>query len=311
MSYEILLFPREPGQEWSQVLAADDEDGPDLDLAAINRGVARFRRIEAGLREELTEPVRTWVAEELGGDVLGELQTRDSRLRVDLYDRSASVSAPAADPAAPVQDLIRRAVEIVAAETGYEPYDPTRQDTFDGTLDEESARAWEARADDQDDLWAGNPATGQTTGVDTDETAAVAQLEGQVMDEADQERPLDPREERARLLAERRRQIEEQRRDPAVLRRRAWFYVIFGVLMAIMGGLRLAEGDTGILTWLFVGVALFELVGARLLFTQSKLAQEQRDQEATETGQNPSEPAQGPTEASPTGPEEQNGRNEP
>jgi len=269
MTYEILLYPRTPGQDWVEVLAADDADGPEMDLTSLNRGVATFRRVEASLREQLAEPVRTWVAEELDGDVLGQLQTRDSSLRVDLYDRSASVSVPIASVSAPidaleapVQDLVRRAVEIVAAETGYEAYDPQRGDTFDGSFDDVAAQAAPSRASDHDDLWA-------------DETSIAPEDEG--ADDEDEEAALDPRAERARLIQERRQQLLEERNTPSALRRRAWFYIVFGVLLTAIGLMRRADGQTDLLTWLFLGFGAFELVGAYLLFSQAKRAQTPQD----------------------------------
>lgn len=283
MSYEILLFPRTPGQDWVEVLEADETDGPELDLVALNRGVARFRRIEARLREQLTEPVRTWAAEDVGGDILGELQTRDSGLRVDLYDRSASVSVPSGDAA--VDDLVRQAVEIVASETGYEAYDPQVRATWNGSFDAEARQASISSVSDRDDLWALDSDTARG-GALSDETEE-APLEGQVIDGEEQEGPLDPRAERARLLQERREQLMEERRQPASLRRRAWFNVVFGVIAIGIGVVRQSTGDTGVLTWLFLGVGVFEIGGAWLLFSQAR--------QATEQGQQPVAPEQSPT----------------
>lgn len=289
MSYEILLFPRTPGQDWVEVLEADEVEGPPMDVATLNRGVATFRRIEARLRDQLTEPVRTWAAEELDGDVLGELQTRDSRLRVDLYDRSASVSAPYGGPSAPVHDLVRQAVEIVAAETGYQAYDPQVQASWDGSFDEEAGQASLSRGSDRDDLWADD--LGTELGGDAPEDAPAedpAALEGRVVDE-DREEARDPRAERARLIQERRQQLMEERRQPAALRRRGWFYVVFGTVVTAFGLMRLSAGNTELLTWLFLGVGLFELGGAWLMFTQARQAQQQ-DQASSGLGQSPATP---------------------
>lgn len=302
MSYEILLYPRTPGQDWAEVLAADEQDGPTLDQAALNRGVARFRRIEARLREDLGEPVRTWVAEELDGDILGEFQTRDSRLRVDLYDRSASVSAPYVGPGSAVHDLIRHAVEIVAAETGYEAYDPQVQDTFDGTFDDAAGQASASRLTDQDDLWAGDASAsgpeeftghGEAQALDA---AAVAPLEGRVLDDEavdeDQAAPLDPRAERARLIQERReerrQQIEAQRRDPAALRRRGWIYLVLGGFLTAFAVMRISAGVTDVLTWMFLIVGVFEMVGARLMFSQSRRFAQEQQAQASSGGEEPS-----------------------
>ena len=49
MSYDILLYPREPDQDWEAVLAADEADTPEEVLAdenALAAGVGTFRRIE-------------------------------------------------------------------------------------------------------------------------------------------------------------------------------------------------------------------------------------------------------------------------
>lgn len=285
MNYEILLYPRTPGQDWVEVLAADEADSPQMDLAGLNRGVAVFRRVEARLREQLAEPVRTWVAEELDGDVLGQLQTRDSSLRVDLYDRSASVSAPYGGPGDPVHDLVREAAEIVAAETGYEAYDPQRGATFDGSFDDEAGQALPSQTADQDDLWAADGPNHDTGVSPPSDAATEPALEGRVVDEEDQDGPLDPRAERARLIQERRQQLLEQRRNPAALRRRGWFYVIFGVILTAIGLMRLADGDTEVLTWLFLGVGAFELVGAWLLFSQAGQVEPPQDPQASDAGQ--------------------------
>lgn len=289
MSYEIRLYPREHGQDWAEVVAADEADGPDMDQATLNRGVASFRRIEARLREQLTEPVRTWVPEALDGDILGELQTRDSRLRVDLYDRSALVSAPYGGPGAPAQDLIRQAVEIVAAETAYEPFDPQVQDTFDGSFDDEAGEATLSLRADQDDLWAEDGPHTDHDDATSPDAATAAPLEGRVVDHEEQRPALDPRAERARLIQERRQQIQEERRTPAALRRRGWFYVVFGAIIIAFGLVRLNSGESQALTWLFLGVGVFELASAALMFSQAKKVEAQ-SQEANDPGQQPGAP---------------------
>ncbi|WP_109474151.1 hypothetical protein [Ornithinimicrobium cavernae] len=284
MSYEILLYPRTPGQDWVEVLDADEADGPEMDLATLNRGVATFRRIEARLREQLTEPVRTWVAEEVGGDVLGELQTRDSGLRVDLYDRSAAVSAPYGGLSDPVHDLVRQAVEVVAAETGYEAYDPQVGATWDGSFDEEAGQASLSRVSDRNDLWAeADPGTPDEDGASPD-TATPTPPEGTVVDDEDQDGSLDPRAERARLIQERRQQLLEERRKPAALRRRGWFYAIFGTIVIVIGLMRLFAGQTELLTWLFLVVGVFEAGGAWVMFSQARRAQQQ-DQQSSDPAQ--------------------------
>lgn len=293
MSYEILLYPRTPGQGWDEVLAADEVDGPQMDLVTLNHGVARFRRIEAALRDQLTEQVRTWVPEQLDGDILGEFQTRDSGLRVDLYDRSASVSAPAGDHADAVHDLVRRAVEIVAAETGYEAYDPQAGTTWDGSFD---AAAPASPSTDRDDLWAEDAGT-PPGGAPSDEVQETP-LEGRVVDGGQTEGTLDPRAERARLMQERREQLLEQRRQPAALRRRAWFNVVFGVIAIGIGLMRQSAGQTGFLTWLFLGLGVFELFSAWFLFSQARQAAEQ-EQQPLDVDQSPDTPNDGPDGTTP------------
>lgn len=296
MSYEILLYPRTPGQDWGEVLEADEADGPEMDLVTLNQGVARFRRIEAALREQLTEQVRTWVPEGLDGDILGEFQTRDSGLRVDLYDRSASVSAPAGDPATPVHDLVRRAVEIVAAETGYEAYDPRAGATWDGSFDAAAAQASPPAATDRDDLWAEGAGTAPG-GTPSDEVSETP-LEGPVVDGEEPEGTEDPRAARARLMQERREQLLEQRRQPAALRRRAWFNVVFGVIAIGIGLMRQSAGQTDFLTWMFLGLGVFELFSAWFLFSQARQAAEQ-EQQSPDADQAPGTPHDDPDGTTP------------
>lgn len=138
MSYDITLCRRSPGQDWDDALAeADAEDtGAESDPQALAAGVETFRRIELRLREVLDGEVETWVAEETGGDVYGELTATRTGLQVELFDRSASVSLPDGehDDLEQVHAQARRAVEIVADETGYEAYDHQTRSDFDGTL---------------------------------------------------------------------------------------------------------------------------------------------------------------------------------
>lgn len=174
MSYDILLYPRRPGQEWAEVVEADEEETPDDDLRdekALAEGVATFGRIEARLREALTGPVETWVAEETGGDVFGEFSETDSGLQVELFHGSAAVSFPYwdRDDLAGFHEQVRRAVTIVAEETGYEPYDPQTEDTFDGTFADEEGRE------------------------------ATRALSGEVVEDEPTARPVDPRQEPAFL----------------------------------------------------------------------------------------------------------------
>lgn len=141
MSYDIALYPRQPGQEWDEAIREADTDDHALtaDDAALARGVEVFGRIEAQLREVLSGPVETWVAEETGGDVYGELTATETGIQVELFDRSAAVSFSYGDDSdvERVHREVREAVGVVARETGYEAYDPQTDASFDGTFDDE------------------------------------------------------------------------------------------------------------------------------------------------------------------------------
>lgn len=244
MSYDIALYPRQPGQDWDAVIEADQQDGPAMDQAQLDAGVATFRRIEARLREQLTEPVEVWVAEETDGDVVGELDATESGLQVELYDRSASVSFPywERDNLPAFHDLVRRAVAIVADETGYQAYDPQTGSAFDGTFSDESGLA-ATRS-----LAAGEDpgATAGAVGADASGAAGAAVGSGGIGDR------MDPR------------------RSPQALRRRAWLYVVIGVILTFFGAQRWMAGDTGLLTWFILGIGAFDLIGGWLMFTTSR-----------------------------------------
>lgn len=234
MSYEIALYPRTPGQSWAEVVAADEQDGPGVDQAALDAGVSSFRRIEAQLREHLTEPVEVWVAEETDGDVFGELSGTESGLQVELYDRSASVSFPvrAREDRAVFLDQVRRAVRIVATETGYEAYDPQTGRSFDGLIEEEGLSA--------DELAYAAPAsqgTGATTGPGAAGNEAL------------------------------------QRMDVKMLRRRSVLYLVLGAILAAFAFMRFSSGDTGWFAWLIAGFALFNLFAGAMLRALSKQAE--------------------------------------
>lgn len=262
MSYEILLYPRRPGQSWDEVIAEDEQDGPGLDQTSLNRGVARFRRIEARLREQLTEPVRTWVAEETDGDVLGEFDATESGLRVELYDRAAQVSFPWSGPEAPVTDLARTAIEIVAEETGFEPYDAEVGREFTGDFDDAAGRAAMERAAREAEE---NPEPETLTDGDTDGT--------------DPATPVDPRQQAAEDMQ---RRLQEQ--DPAKLRRRSRLYVILGVVLVAYGVWRIMEGDSGFLTWLILGIGAFDLLGGWMMSAMATQVEAARRQQGTVDG---------------------------
>lgn len=235
MTDEILLYPRRSDQTWDEVVAADaEETSEDVlgDEVALAQGVATFARMEARLREELTGPVTTWVAEEVGGDVFGELSAPGSGLQVELYHGSASVGVVAAEglDAEEHERLVRRAVEVVAEVTGYEAYDPQTRASFDGTV---TIPAASHDADAGIDADAGE-------GSDAEAAAAASASPAST-------RP-DPRQ------------------DPGFARRRGRLYVIIGVLATAYGAWRLSVGDAGILTYLVLGIGVFDLLGGLAMF---------------------------------------------
>jgi hypothetical protein len=235
MSYDILLFPRHPGQDWEEVLAADELDGPEGTQADLDEGVATFRRIEARLRDQLTGPVETWVAEEVGGDVYGELTVPGSGLQVELYDRSASVSLGGGEgdgDAEAAHEQARMAVSVVAEETGYEPYDPQRKADFDGTV-----------------------------------VAAV-------------EEPA-PSAREAALMA--------MRRDPGVMRRRAYLYLGIGLVLALLGVYRLFGGQGGWLTWLVLAIGVFDLIGGLMMMSLARQITEAEEKDTSTSSSDPVE----------------------
>lgn len=242
MTYEIALYPRTPGQDWKDVLAADQLDGPPMDRAALDSGVATFRRIEARLREQLTEPVEVWVAEETDGDVLGELTATESGLKVDLYDRSASVTFPLqpAVPRAVLHERARQAVRAVVAETGFEAYDPQTGRGYDGLFDDGG----------QDELVDAVGDTGYTG--DTADTGAGASAAA----------PANP--------------LTDPRLDPRMLRRRSILYLVVGVALLVFAFVRFNAGDTGWVTWLFLGFAGFNLLAGWMMRGLAAQAEQRR-----------------------------------
>lgn len=246
MTYEIAFYPGRPGSGWDDLIAADQQDGPPLDQAALDDGVATFRRIEAALREQLTEPVEVWVAEELDGDVIGELTAAESGLQVELYDRSASVSFPRRDrdDRSAFHQQVRQAVRVVAAETGYEAYDPQTGRAFDGLIDDQG------------------PGSGATV-----EPAAATAAPGAGLGVAPGApgRP-DP--------------TSDPRMDPKMLRRRSTLYLVMGLVLAVFGFLRFSSGDTGWLTWVTIGFAFFTLLGASMMRSMAKQVEQRRAEPA-------------------------------
>lgn len=290
MSYEILLFPRQPGQDWDEVLAADEADTPDEVLNsedAMAEGVATFRRIESRLRRFLPGEAETWVAEETGGDVLGEYTDADTGLSVELYHGSAQVSFPYR----PVDNLsgfhikVREAARIVAEETGYEAYDAQTRASFDGTIRDEEGRAaallnpTDDRVDGDDDLAtdpadlappSGAPVVHPASGGPDDTVAA-----------AEEPAELSPREKRLQAMM-------EARSDPKRVRRRAFFDLALAVLIAAWVLYRRNEGDTGFLTTVLMILGFMNLLAGVLgLRHAARLDREGAEGGAPEDGPGP------------------------
>lgn len=252
MSYDISLYPRQPGQDWSSIIDADQQDGPEMDQAQLDAGVATFRRIEARIREQLTEPVEVWVAEETDGDVIGELNAMDSGLQIELYDRSASVSFPFGDrdDVEAFHRSVRRSVAIVADETGYQAYDNQTGSAFDGTFDDETGNAMVRQL-----------------GEDTDGDLAGAGAVGAGTVGAGAATGVTPADDASPGLGDR----VDPRRSPQALRRRAWLYLIIGLILVFFGAQRWIGGDSGWLTWLIIGIGIFDLIGGWMMFQTSRI----------------------------------------
>lgn len=267
MSYDISFYPRQPGQDWEAAIEADQQDGPEMTQEQLDAGVATFRRIEATVREHLTEPLEVWVAEETDGDVLGELTGLESGLQVELFDRSAAVSFPYQErpDAAAFHDQVRQVVRIVGQETGYEAYDAQTGRAFDGIIDDgpgiEAARA----LGDTTDGYGGSPVAqaGSAPGAD-----------GEVTDTAYPGAATDP-------------DRPDPRRDPKLLRRRAWLYLVIGFILTALGLQRWLSGDTGILTWFVLGIGAFDLVGGWMMMNLSRRIAEVESQGGILPPQNP------------------------
>lgn len=263
MSYDILLYPRTPDQPWDDVLAADEEEADDAtlaDAAALEQGLATFRRIEERLRQVLPGELDTWVAEETGGDVYGELTDPETGLQVELFAGSASVSYPYREHADlhSFHEQVRQTVRVVAEETGYDVYDPQTGADFDGSFADQAGR------DAARELGGVGPeaAAGSATAADS-ETATVSPGEAAEADPATT-RPADPRQ------------------DPAFLRRRGTLYLALGALLAAVGAWRLSGGSTGWLTWLVIIIGVFDLLGGLFMLSLSR-----RIQAAEESRQHP------------------------
>lgn len=259
MSYDILLYPRTPGQSWEEVLAADEEEADDATLAdeaALEQGVATFRRIEARLLDLLPGDLETWVAEETGGDVFGELSVPDTGLQVELFAGSAAVSFPYWErpDLDAFHEQVRQAVRVVAEETGYEAFDPQTDATFDGTFDDEAGRAM----------------TRQLGESEVDGTAGAGAPEGTDATGGPAAPGPDPR--------------PDPRQDPAFLRRRGRLYTVIGAVLVLFGLWRLTTEGSGWLTLLVLGIGVLDLLGGLAMLATARRAAES---EAAGTGAAP------------------------
>lgn len=258
MSYDILLYPRTPGQDWDEIVAADGEDTDDSTLAdagALERGVATFRRIETRLRQALPDDLETWVAEETGGDVYGELSVGDTGLQVELFAESAAVSFPYTDQ----DDLdafhaqVRQTVRIVAEETGYEAYDPQTGSSFDGTFADEVGRA----------------ATRRLSAADTEQPSPLEDTSADLSTSTD---PSTPHPSDGSAATPTVTTPADPRQDPAFLRKRGVLYLVLGVLLTVFGLWRLVTGDSGWLTILVVVIGVMDLLGGVFMLSLSRRA---------------------------------------
>lgn len=253
MSYDILLYPRRPDQTWDEVVAADEDEVDDVSLGdetALAAGTATFRRIEDRLREVLPGELETWVAEETGGDVYGELSDPATGLQVELYARSAAVSFPywEHEDLEAFHEQVRRTVEVVSEETGYEAYDPQTGAGFDGDLDDARGRE------------------------------AVRQLAAEERspappDERDPEAEAGASPARAAVPAGR---SADPRQDPAFLRRRGILYLVLGALLTLFGFWRLNAVGSGWLTVLVLAIGVLDLLGGVFMLSLSRRAAEAR-----------------------------------
>lgn len=256
MSYEISLYPRRPGQDWEEVLEADDAldpEGDGGDEAQLAEGVETFGRIEARLRELITEPVETWVAQGTGGDVYGEFSVPESGLQVDLYHGSAAVTFEHQErddeELEAFHQQVRQAVRIVAEETGYQAYDAQTKDSFDETFAEHP------------DAGAG---------------ADAGSAEGATGQGEDGKPELTPRQ------AMRQRALEA-RRDPVRMRRRAKFDIAFGLAMVAFATWARNSGSGGLLNTIVLVLGVITLFGGIFVLLNGRRAQQaqQAEQEST------------------------------
>lgn len=275
MTYDILLYPRRPGQDWSEVVAADEAETPEealQDEGVLAEGVATWARIEDRLRERLAGPVETWVAEETGGDVFGELTASDTGLQVELFHGSAAVSFPGGggDDDDEVQDKVREAVRVVAEETGYEAYDPQTADGFDGTFAAgavgSAGSAGPAGPAGSGERGGGGTVSGAGPALEPD--AVVPAQDGAAGGTGPAGTgPAD-------------RALADPRQDPAFLRRRGVLYLLLGVLLTAYGLWRLTgAGGTGWITVVVIVIGVVDVLGGLMMLSLARAAAAARETE--------------------------------
>ena len=258
MSYDISLYPRQPGQDWDQVLAADEALDPDGDggsQAELDAAVATFARIESRVSLFLPGEQDSWVAEETGGDVYGELVDSATGLQVDLYHGSAAVTFPywQHEDAQTFYRRVAEVVRIVAEETGYQAYDNQTGTDFVAVDEGRVGSAMETLA----------------------EVGALTVAGQSSTDAQDDEEELDPRAARAKAREEILKARMEAARDPQLVRRRAKFDIFLGIAMVTFGLWSRTQGSEGWLNLLVLVVGGMTLIGGVVgLRTAAKLAAE-------------------------------------
>ncbi|MFX0537431.1 hypothetical protein ACQBAT_00315 [Ornithinimicrobium sp. Y1847] len=279
MTYEILLYPRTAGQSWDEVIANAEADTPDEvlgDEAAMAEGVKTWEAMEDRLREVLAGPVETWVAEETGGDVFGEAEAPWSGIKVELFHGAAAVSVDGDAADADVQEMMRKAVGIVASQTGYEPYDPQAKAPFYGSFvgvagsSSRGAALGSGRPTDelgtvnQADLAGGLGGPGgsggsggsgaEVPGVGAQAPGAGAGVAGAAGAPGGRVDPL---------------------RDPTSLRRRGKFYFVLGALLLGLAGWRMSMGEATWLTYFLLILGVLEVLGGFMLMRRARYFAEQ------------------------------------
>lgn len=255
MSYDITLYPRQAGQDWPEVIEAAEAEDETLadDEAALTAGIEVFRRIETRLQVILDGPLKAWVAEETGGDVYGELTAADTGIEVALFDRGAEVSftdSDSEDGRDYLHQQVRKAVEVVAKETGYVAYDPQTRASFDGIIrdaDSLPPQPLDEGSADTDGMGPdGQPLTGETH--QSEDAAAPA-----------------------------------PHRNPVNLRRRGWIYMILGVVLIVLAAQRISSDNGGALTIALLVIGILDFLGGLFLLSVAKRGEQNQRPDVGET----------------------------